>query len=1018
MKIRGFFETFRFRIVGAFSIVLLLALISMVLTVEVLLIPTMQSKIKQELTNSTKALTGSISANAHALIRNNLKAIAQLNVEIAMHHLSMVDQGLISRAEAIQRLRTIILSQRVGSSGYIYCIDQSGTIVVHPNKELEQTNISHFEFVREQIKRKNGYIEYEWKNPGEKASRQKALYMIYFEPLDWIISVSSYRSEFNQLLDLEDFRETVSSLKFGKSGYAYVLDKEGKILIHPSLPYLSDLFKENITATDTLKSMLFQDNGMLEYSWKNPTEKVPREKIAIFQRMPEYGWIIVSSAYKEEVMLPVVTLKRMSYVSIFLISLFAGCTAWILSVRLSKPINAMRRQLIENSRKGTNVPLPVFSNDELGSLAREFNRFFNEVSEQSEILRKERERYHSLFETSPDGIFLFCGPHIIDCNSAACNLFSCEKSQLIGCTVEDLSPPMQYEGRTDDLLAKNLANLTPDHEMQTFEWLHKSKDGRFFTGEVRLKTFGWENSEPLLVSFLRDISEQKRIKEALLLTQFSFDKAPIGIIYLGNQCQFLNINEQARRDLGYSEAELSKLALFDINPNFDRKDIDEMWQRLGDEKIINFESVQLRKDGSEFPVEVTVKLLEYKQQQYSLAFVQDISERKNDEKMKAMMQANLEQSQRLDSLGVLAGGIAHDFNNILSAINGYTDLTKMLCADNQKVQHFLSQLSTASSRAKNLVHQILNFSKQSGLEKHPIDISRVINEALELIRATIPTTIEITKAIPANLGVVLANETQIHQIVMNLCTNAYHAIPDEAGSIDIELCPITITDKDRMNYPDLYPGEYVKFIISDTGSGISPEILSNIFDPYFTTKKPGEGTGLGLSTVHGIVKDHGGTIKVYSEMNQGTIFQILLPLEDYKETECEGGNDDLPRGNETILFVDDEKLLLEIGKEMLEGLGYQVETRASSIDTLAAFKAQPHKYDLVISDMTMPKFTGDSLAAELKKIAPELPIILCTGFSTRLNANKLLALGVGKVLMKPVTMKELATNIRLVLDPR
>ena len=219
-----------------------------------------------------------------------------------------------------------------------------------------------------------------------------------------------------------------------------------------------------------------------------------------------------------------------------------------------------------------------------------------------------------------------------------------------------------------------------------------------------------------------------------------------------------------------------------------------------------------------------------------------------------------------------------------------------------------------------------------------------------------------------------------------------------------------------MNFPDLDPGEYLKLIITDTGSGIPEEIAAKIFDPYFTTKNSEKGTGLGLSTVHGIVKDHGGCIKVYSESNVGTSFQIFLPIVDLKAQKIDVLDEQLPCGSETILFIDDEKLLLEIGKELLETIGYKVETRASSIDALEAFRVRPAKYDLIISDMTMPKMTGDQLAIEIKKIEPKVPIILYTGFSTRINSEKLKKIGIAKVLMKPVTIKELAVNVRHALD--
>lgn len=343
-------------------------------------------------------------------------------------------------------------------------------------------------------------------------------------------------------------------------------------------------------------------------------------------------------------------------------------------------------------------------------------------------------------------------------------------------------------------------------------------------------------------------------------------------------------------------------------------------------------------------------------------------------------------------------------------------MTQRSCPEDSKVQSYLSNLHEASKRAKNLVQQILSFSRQGNSEKHPIDISRVINEALRMIRVSVPATIEISQNISKNLGTVYANETQIHQIIMNLCANSCHAMEETGGCLEIELIPAIISREDFSNYPDLNPGHYLQLTVSDTGHGISPDQMQRIFDPYFTTKQAGKGSGLGLSTVHGIVKDHGGMIQVYSELDKGTTFQIFLPLATVEEQLSVKSEENFPRGNETILYVDDEKLLIDIGKELLEGLGYSVETRVSSIDAFEAFRAQPDKYDLVVTDMTMPKLTGEMLAIKIHELDPATPVILCTGYSARLNADKLKSIGVKHVLMKPVTLTKLATVVRTALD--
>ncbi|MBE0584045.1 MAG: response regulator [Desulfofustis sp.] len=370
----------------------------------------------------------------------------------------------------------------------------------------------------------------------------------------------------------------------------------------------------------------------------------------------------------------------------------------------------------------------------------------------------------------------------------------------------------------------------------------------------------------------------------------------------------------------------------------------------------------------------------------------------------------------MESLGTLAGGIAHDFNNILSAIVGYAELSQLACPADATLRNYVAQITKAGYRAKELVQQILLFSRQGRSEKGPIDVGRVVEEALKLIKASLPSNIEIQANISRTLAPVFANETNIHQIVMNLCANAYHVMKSAGGLLSVGLTAVTIQDHDAVNFPEMKPGDYLKLSIADNGCGIPPDLINRIFDPYFTTKPTGEGTGLGLSTIHGIVTDHGGYIKVYSEVGIGTAFHVFLPAADsHAETTSEIG-EQLPTGSGCILFVDDEQSLIDLGRDLLGRLGYRVETRASAIDALEAFRADPSKFDLVISDMTMPKMTGDELARHMRAVRPDIPIILCSGFSERLQAQATQAIGINAVLMKPVLYTDLARTVYRVLN--
>ena len=380
------------------------------------------------------------------------------------------------------------------------------------------------------------------------------------------------------------------------------------------------------------------------------------------------------------------------------------------------------------------------------------------------------------------------------------------------------------------------------------------------------------------------------------------------------------------------------------------------------------------------------------------------------------LETQLQQAQKMEAIGTLAGGISHDFNNILGGIIGYAELAKMKAPDESKVIADLDKLIKSSERAAALIKQILTISRQHKKEQRPVQVRYIVNEALNLLKATLPSTIEIREDLTKDAGIVNADPTQMHQVIMNLGTNAGHAMQEDGGMLEVSLANVELDDHSAEKHLDLAAGSYLRLTVSDTGHGMTSEIMERIFDPYFTTKDTGEGTGLGLSVAQGIVKAHGGTITVYSEPGKGTTFHVYLPLileEERGEKESEGP---LPTGNERILFIDDEEVLLEIGGQILEQLGYEVVTKKSSVQALELFRAEPDRFDLVVTDMTMPHMTGDKLAQALMKIRPQIPIILCTGHSRRVSEEKAQEIGIKALVMKPLVMRNLAETVRKVLD--
>ena len=379
------------------------------------------------------------------------------------------------------------------------------------------------------------------------------------------------------------------------------------------------------------------------------------------------------------------------------------------------------------------------------------------------------------------------------------------------------------------------------------------------------------------------------------------------------------------------------------------------------------------------------------------------------------MQDQLFQAKKLESIGTLAGGIAHDFNNILSAIIGYTELTLDGVAKGSNVDKNLQEVFKAGQRAKDLVKQILTIARKSDEEIKPIPLKPIVKEALKFLKSSIPATIEIQQSIVSE-SLIMGNSTQFHQIFMNLCTNAAHAMEENGGLLQVSLEDLKLEKHETIQGQSLKPGNYIKLSVSDTGTGMSPEIMGSIFDPYYTSKEPGKGTGIGLALVHSIVKRYGGIIEVYSELGEGSVFSIYLPATEKHQTSQPYTKEDLPMGSERILFVDDEDSIAKVGGQLLERLGYSVTIMTSSKKALDLFQSNAHTFDLVVTDMTMPGITGDKLAIELMKIRQNIPVIICTGYNKKISAQIASEIGIQALIYKPVERVDLAKTVRKVLD--
>jgi PAS domain S-box-containing protein len=521
---------------------------------------------------------------------------------------------------------------------------------------------------------------------------------------------------------------------------------------------------------------------------------------------------------------------------------------------------------------------------------------------------------------------------------------------------------------------------------------------------------------------LANLTSYSKLMESEARFRKSFDYAASGMVLLNLDGYFMDVNEFFLNMLGYSEHEIFGHTIYEICHPEDADIVSVSLQRLekGEIEFDSFEQRFLHKDGHTCWSLASTSLLQDSEGQalhYILLF-QDLTDKKMTEVANVKLEARLQQAQKMEAIGTLAGGIAHDFNNILSGIMGYAQLGMMEADRDSDTHRWLQGVQEACDRASELVRQILTFSRQGQQERAPIQVHSIIKEALKLLRATLPLNIEIQEKISGDASVILADSTQIHQLVMNLCTNAYHSMLDQGGTLEVILEPEELTPGARAQQFDLEPGPYLKLTISDTGCGMDNATLNKIFDPYFTTKEADKGTGLGLSVVHGIVESHGGAIIVSSSPGQGTRFDVLFPEVSADKQSSDNEFKSIPTGTERILFVDDEDAVVETGRSILEKLGYRVEAFTDPQKALDEFRYQGDDFDLVITDMSMPHLTGEELSKQLMEIRSDIPILLCTGYSEQFDATNADAMGIKKFLIKPLEMSQLANIIRDILDEK
>jgi len=675
--------------------------------------------------------------------------------------------------------------------------------------------------------------------------------------------------------------------------------------------------------------------------------------------------------------------------------------------------------------------------------------------EESRKEKENRQRYFSLLNAIADPIFIYDAAtyRFLHCNAAATSRYGYSREEFLEMTPFDLHRPEDFV-----ILRQNIDRRNVD---MPITYTHITKDCRQRQVEITTEEFYFDGN-PAWLSIAHDITErivmeaelerhraqleelvnertvevlvankklhqeilervkaEQTIRESEIKFRNLIEKSLDGIILVDESGTVIEWNQGQENIYNLPRSSALGSKIWDIQfrhePNEHRKEenyqeLKTRWETFfqsGDNPFQNNLHVSKieRDDGKQRDIQQLYFTIETEKGTMMGCTTRDIT-------ADLAMERQLIQGQKMEAMGTLAGGIAHDFNNILGGIMGYTELALRKTDEGLPVYNYLKQVMTASNRAKDLVRQILTFSRREEIQREPVKISLIVKEVLKLLRSSLPATIEIISKIETGDQFVLADPTQIHQVLMNLFTNSAHAMQEKGGILEICLSKEQV---ENGLYKGLNAGSYIRISINDTGHGIKAEHLDKIFEPFFTTKKPGKGTGMGLAVVHSIVDSHGGHISVFSKEGEGTTFSILLPI-TFNAIHMKAANDDIIGGcNERVLLVEDDSQLIEAEKNLLIEIGYQVTAIKSSVEALELFKRLPDRFDIVITDYTMPRLTGFHLARKIHAIRPDIPIILCTGYSELVTPQKAASQEIFEVIMKPIDLGHIARSMRAAL---
>ena len=1002
--------------------------------------------INSSLHNSTNIIVDMVRTTVETSIRNHLRTAAEQNYGMIESFYLQYRAGEIEENEAKKRIFAVLQKQTVGKTGYVYCIDSNGIVIFHPQTDIIGQNYMSFAFIQEQTERKDGYLEYEWQNPREDKFHPKALYMVHFEPWDWIISATCYREDFSSLVNIQDFKKRVQSIKVGKNGYVTVLDSSGNILIHPD--YQGNLLnKAALESLPAITKVLTQKIGDAEYWWKDPHTGKLQKKITVFDYIPELDWIVAATAYVSEIYEPVKIIRIVTILTLLGTLFLAVLLGMWISSMVTRPLKLVTEHFERSMDLDLSIRLPVEGNNESGRLSQCFNTFMAQLEQkesklleeaaerekavqnlenanfqlkkQAKNLRESQEQIRVMFDQSIQVMGLFkADGTVLAANQTALNFKGMREEDIIGKIFWESEWWSDIPEKTDLIRS----------------YIQKAFEGNIVTGELHnrnylkeerllyfsLKPIWGENKLVLyVIAEGMDITDQRKAENLLIekenkfrnLFEFANDA-----IFLLDQEIVIDCNTKSSILFACTKPDMIGHAIYKFFPQT-QPDGSSSFNAVNEKMHAALEGepqfvewLQKRPDSSLFSTETSLNRIELSGKLFLFASIRDTTERKR-------LQDQLIQAQKMEAVGQLAGGIAHDFNNILMAILGYAGLLQKKLLPETPLRNYVEQITKSGERAASLIRQLLTFSRKQITEPKVIQLNDLILDLEKMLHRLISEDIEIVTELDPDLGRVKADPSQVEQVIVNLAVNARDAMLS-GGQLLVKTRNVELAEIQDAG-ENFIPGKYVLLTVKDTGHGIDPNVAKRIFDPFFTTKDPGKGTGLGLSTVYGIVKQSNGFVTMESQPENGTAFHVYFPriqIDEEGAQNTEPAMEQALTGSEKILIIEDEEMVRTLIASSLREYGYTVMEASQGEDAINIAEGSTDLFHIIITDVVLPRMSGPEVIRQIQTKCPDAKVLFISGYTNDTMIHHGIIVKDIFFLQKPFTATVLVKKVREILD--